>query len=100
MRLVLKSTDSLSVYGDNRACDFRVRLPRHLPLSGDWTIELTEYRNSDVLATSLEEIFVYCSVCDDSIVGERQKPLTETHCPGKRQKFRFFAPLSGTVTHQ
>ena len=75
MRLVLKSTDSLSVYGGNRPCDFRVRLPRTLPLSGDWTIELTEFRNTTVQQTSDKEIFVYCSPCDDTIVGDRQKPL-------------------------
>lgn len=75
MRMVLKSTDSLPVYGDNRPCDFRVRLPRPLPLSGDWTIELTEFRNTNVTPTSDKEIFVYWSVCDDSIVGDRQKPL-------------------------
>lgn len=38
-------------------------------------IELTEFRNTNVTPTPDKEIFVYCSVCDDSIVGERHKPL-------------------------
>jgi hypothetical protein len=44
-------------------------------LTGDWTVELTEFRNSNVQPASDKGIFVYCSVCDGSIVGERQKPL-------------------------
>lgn len=52
MRLVLKSTDSLSVYGD------------------------------------------------DSIVGERQKPLLRHIVLENDKNLVFFAPLSGAVTHQ
>ena len=75
MRMVLKSTDSPAVHHNNRPDDFRVRLPRPLPLTGDWTVELTEFCNSNVRSTPDKEIYVYCSVCDDSVVGERQKPL-------------------------
>lgn len=75
MRMVLKSTDSSTVHSDNKPQDFRVRLPRPLPLKGDWTVELTEFRNSKLTKTTDQEIFVYCSVCDDSIVGGSQKPL-------------------------
>lgn len=75
MRMVLKSTDSSTVHSDNKPQNFRVRLPRPLPLKGDWTVELTEFRNSKLTKTTDQEIFVYCSVCDDSIVGGSQKPL-------------------------
>ena len=73
--MVLKSTDSAVVHADNGPTDFRVRLPRPLPLTGDWTVELTEFRNTVLGKTSDGEIFVYCSVCDDSIVRAAQKPL-------------------------
>lgn len=72
MRMVIKSTDSLSVYSNNRPDDFRVRQPRPLPLTGDWTVELTEFCNTNLKSTPDKEIFVYCSACDDSFVGERQ----------------------------
>lgn len=75
MGMVFKSTDSSTVHSDNKPQDFRVRLPRPLPLKGDWTVELTEFRNSKLTKTTDQEIFVYCSVCDDSIVGGSQKPL-------------------------
>lgn len=70
-----KFTDSSTVHSDNKPQDFRVRLPRPLPMKGDWTVELTEFRNSKLIKTTDQEIFVYCSVCDDSIVGGSQKPL-------------------------
>jgi hypothetical protein len=38
-------------------------------------VELTEFRNTVLGKTSDGEIFVYCSVCDDSIVRAVQKPL-------------------------
>jgi hypothetical protein len=92
MRMVLKSTDSLSTYTDNRPSDFRVRLPRTLPLSGDWTIELTEFINTEVRKTSNKEIFLYCSVCDDTIVGEHQKPLLRRIVLEDRKNVIFLRP--------
>jgi hypothetical protein len=38
-------------------------------------VELTEFRNTALGKTSDGEIFVYCSVSDDSIVRAAQKPL-------------------------
>ena len=72
MRMVLKSTDSQSVNPFNKPWDFRVRLPTPLALVGYWTVELTEFHNQD---STKKEMFVYCSICDDSIVGEKQVPL-------------------------
>lgn len=75
MRMVFKSKDSSAVHPDNNPQNFRVRLPRSLPLTGDWTVELTECRNTKLAKTTDREIFVYCSVCDDSIVEGSSKPL-------------------------
>ena len=75
MRMVLKSSDSPSVHPNNRPTDFRVRLPRPFPLEGKWTVELTEFHNTNVEQTSDCEIFVFSSICDESIVGEHKKPL-------------------------
>lgn len=92
MRMVLKSTDSLSVYHNNRPDDFRVRLPRPLPLTGDWTVELTEFCNTNIKSTPDKEIFVYCSACDDSFVEERQKPLLRRLVLENNQNVIFLRP--------
>lgn len=73
--MVLKSSDSKFTHTDNNSWNFRVRLPRSLPLTGEWTVEMTEFCNDDIGNLSNKEIFVYCSICDDTIVGERQVPL-------------------------
>lgn len=75
LRMVLKSSDSVSTHSSNQPWDFRVRLPRSLPLSGPWTVEMTEFCNDNIGNLSNREIFVYCSICDDTIIGERQGPL-------------------------
>lgn len=92
MRMVLKSTDSLSVYHNNRPDDFRVRLPRPLPLTGEWTVELTEFCNTNIKSTPDKEMFVYCSACDDSFVGERQKPLLRRLVLENNQNVIFLRP--------
>lgn len=74
LRMVLKSSDSASTHSDNKPWDFRVHLPRSLPLTGEWSVELTEFCN-DKIGRATKEIFVYCSICDDTIIGERQGPL-------------------------
>ena len=74
------SSDSVAVHGDNSSTDFRVRLPRPYPLEGQWTVELSEFYNKYVKDTSDKELFVYSSMCDDSIVGEQQKPLLRRIC--------------------
>lgn len=74
LRMVLKSSDSASTHSDNKPWNFRVRLPRSLPLTGEWTVELTEFCNNNIRGLP-KEIFVYCSICEDTIIGERQGPL-------------------------
>lgn len=75
MQMVLKLTESSAVHPDNNPQNFRVRLPGSLPLTGDWTVELTEFRNTNFAKTTDREFVVFCSVCDDSIVGGNSKPL-------------------------
>lgn len=75
LRMVLKSTDSASVHPHNQPWDFRVRLPRTLNLLGEWSVELTEFCTTPLKKSGDKEIFIYCSICDDTIVGERQLPL-------------------------
>ena len=58
MRMVLKSSDNIAVHGDNSSTDFRVRLPRPYPLEGHWTVELSEFYNTDVKDTSDKEFHV------------------------------------------
>lgn len=74
LRMVLKSSDSASTHSDNKPWNFRVRLPRSLPLTGEWTVELTEFCNNNIRGLP-KKIFVYCSICEDTIIGERQGPL-------------------------
>lgn len=69
LQMVLKSTDSASTHSDNKPYNFRVRLPRSLP------VELTEFCNDNIGRLSDKEIFVYCSICEDTIIGECQGPL-------------------------
>lgn len=75
MQMVLKSTDSSAVHPYINPQNFRVRLPRSLPLTGDMTVELTEFRDTKLAKTTDREMFVYCSVCDESIVRGSSKPL-------------------------
>lgn len=75
LQMVLKSSYSASTHSDNKPWNFRVRLPRSLPLTGEWTVELTEFCNNNNIRGLPKEIFVYCSICEDTIIGERQGPL-------------------------
>ena len=76
IRMVLKSTDSKTTHTDNNCWDFRVHLPRHLSLHGLWTVKLTEFCVSGItLANFQKEIYVYCNLCDDTVIGESELPL-------------------------
>lgn len=76
VRMVLRSSDSKSLHTNNKPWDFRIRLPRLLPLTIEWTVELTEISISKVIEDTFQnEIYIYCSICDESIVGEKVLPL-------------------------
>jgi hypothetical protein len=94
--MVLKFTDSAVVHSDNRPENFRVRVPRLLPLTSDWTMELTEFRNTVLGKSSDQEIFVYCSVCDDSIA----RAAPETHRSGGRQERLLSPSVQDSFTYQ
>ncbi|KAJ8321126.1 hypothetical protein KUTeg_001321 [Tegillarca granosa] len=74
LRMVLSSKDSAHIYPDNKCFDFRVYLPKQLTLSGNSTISLLEFTYQGT-KTSKPELFIYCNLCDDTIVGERELPL-------------------------
>lgn len=100
LRMVLKSTDSASTHSDNKPYNFRVRLPRSLPLTGEWTVELTEFCNDSIGRLSDKEIFVYCSICEDTIIGECQGPLLRRIYLIDSKNQIFFSPLPHSFTHQ
>ena len=88
-RLVVKSTDSTFTYPTNQPWDFRVRLPTPLSLEGYWTIELTEFYINNV---TNKEIFVFCSLCDMSIVGGKEVPLLRRIYLQNEKNVIFTAP--------
>ena len=65
--MVLNSTDSACTHFDNKPYNFRVRLPRSLPLGVDGILQLQNWETV--------VLFVYCSICEDTIIGECQGPL-------------------------
>lgn len=77
IRMVLRSCDSVDMYGDNKPYDFIVHLSSPLSLSGYWTISLAEFsligHNSRL--ASQPELFLCSNVCDDNIVGGIKMPL-------------------------
>ena len=88
-RLVVKSTDSTFTYPTNQPWDFRVRLPTPLSLEGYWTIELTEFYINNL---TNKEIFVFCSLCDMSIVGGKEVPLLRRIYLQNEKNVIFTAP--------
>lgn len=94
LQMVLKSSYSASTHSDNKPWNFRVRLPRSLPLTGEWTVELTEFCNNNNNNRGLpKEIFVYCSICENTIKGN-----DKDHFPDgfiwQTLKIRFFFALT------
>lgn len=73
-RIVLNSKDSVSIYKDNKSYNFIVHLPRQLSFSGNWTVSLLEFTYLGA-KPSEPELYVYCNLCDNTIVGEREVPL-------------------------
>ncbi|OOZ36454.1 hypothetical protein BOW52_10770 [Solemya elarraichensis gill symbiont] len=75
---VLSSTDSKTRYPENESHDFRVYLSKPLDLRGEWTISLLEFSVASGKLPS--EFYVYCNLCDDSVVGETELPLLRRVC--------------------
>jgi hypothetical protein len=72
-RLVLRSTDSVELYPDNTPWDFWVQLPKPLVCNGSWTIALLEITSRSTKVN--RDLYVYCNVCENTIVGDREQPL-------------------------
>ena len=76
--MVLKSTDSPLYHPSNQPDSFRVHLPKPLILNGVWTVSLLEFSldPGQTKQRGLPEIFVCSDICEDTIVGEREMPLS------------------------
>lgn len=72
IRMLLKSSDSLDLYSDNKPYDFYVHLPRPLTLTGFWTVSLLEVCMFNNKRTDL---YIYTNLCEDTIVGDKELPL-------------------------
>ena len=74
IRMVLKCTDSMELYTDNKPYAFSIQLPRPLTLKGYWSVALLETflpsRNKHS-----DEVYIYTNLCEDTIVGNRELPL-------------------------
>jgi hypothetical protein len=73
IRLVLRSSDSHTVYPGNTSYDFKVHIPKPLYFQGHWTVSLSEF--SLISGNTKRELYVCSNVCQDSIVGEGELPL-------------------------
>lgn len=73
IRMVLRSTDSLDLYRNNKPYDFHVHLPRPLTLIGHWTVALLEaylpWTKGKV------DAYIYTNLCEDTIIGDKELPL-------------------------
>jgi hypothetical protein len=72
---VLRSSDSNTLYPSNEPFDFRVVLPKWLVFEGQWTIELSEFYATNISKTKTKELFIYCDICDTSVVGKQYRTL-------------------------
>ena len=70
--MLLKSSDSLDLYGNNKPYDFHVHLPRPLTLTGYWTVSLLEIC---MFSNKRKDVYIYSNLCEDTIVGDKELPL-------------------------
>lgn len=68
--MVFKFMDSVFMYFDNKFYNFRVCFLRLLFFMGEWIVELMEFCNDSIGRLLDKEIFVYCFICEDIIIGE------------------------------
>ena len=75
IRMLLSSEDS-SDYFQNKPNNFTIQLNKQIQFDGYWTVALTEFKVESWLTTSkIQEIFVCCNVCEETIVGSKEMPL-------------------------
>ena len=76
VRMVLRSTDCISMFENNVPNNFTVQLNKEVDLEGYWVVALTEI--SIVYQTSSRmsgDIYIFSNICVDSFVGASEKPL-------------------------
>ena len=72
--LFLNSKDSLNLYTDNSASNFRVRLPQDLDLSGEWEVALLDFDfPKPSRGTGCMRVCV--DFCQESVAGGRTLPV-------------------------
>ena len=72
--LFVSSSDSLEYFPDNKPCDFNVKLPQTLELTGTWTCSL---RDIKCVTTSDKDLYVYSDFLQDSYVNNKKLPLLQ-----------------------
>ena len=76
LRLVLSSDDGKTFFPENTSFDFMVKLNRTIQLDGYWVVAVTEINVTDrIAAKENQELLVYSDICQDSFVGDTEKPL-------------------------
>lgn len=66
---VLRSSESKNLFPSNEPYDFTIVLPKAFALQGNWTVELSEIYATRINKTTKKELFVYCDICDTSVVS-------------------------------
>jgi hypothetical protein len=72
--MLIKSSDSLELYSDNKPYDFYVHLPRPLTLMGYWTVSLLSLEVC-MFSNKRADLYVYTNLCENTIVGDKELPL-------------------------
>ena len=70
LRIVLRSTDCVDYYKDNKTYNFRVKLNKPLNLDGSWKIASTDFAfSSTKYFPRQESLYFFSNICQDSLVG-------------------------------
>ena len=75
VRMVLRSSESQGVFPQNQPWNFKLELLKWLHVTRDWTIELTEFYASNAPKSAKRELYVYCNVCETSLVKKAERSL-------------------------
>ena len=73
--MVLRSSERKGVFPKNQPWNFKLEIPKWLHVSRDWMIELTEFYATNVPRNAKKELYVYCNVCETSLVDEVERSL-------------------------
>lgn len=95
--LMINSKDCANFYKHNAPYDFTIELPRELELGEKWECALTEinFNNTFEISQKVQEIYVFCDVCEDSFIRNHQLPILRRISLGGDKKsytFNFIFP--------